>query len=71
MTFRPCVNFVFMSGLNINYVCNKLKVFSLLNGRKRVRENLLPKKNGMEYIIEKVRQRDMIMQERRQLRAKE
>ena len=25
----------------------------------------------MEYIIEKVRQRDIIMQERRQLRAKE
>ena len=46
VTFGPCVNFVFMSGLNINYVCNKLKVFSLMNGRKRVRENLLPKKMG-------------------------
>lgn len=46
VTFGPCVIFVFMSGLNINYVCNKLKLFSLLNGKERVREKLLPKKMG-------------------------
>lgn len=47
-----------MSEFNINYVCNKLKLFSFLNGREKGERELLSKKMG--WNANEVRQRKMI-----------